>query len=310
LTVAAIGILTYLAFSSASSPEVANPVLEPNDDAPGPVVNLNRTRFTDPAVLIQNKNVQEHLDLNEKTREDVLQIPIFIRQILLADHKAIMEMADHTEREKKKQEVRKRTLAEGIKELKRRLTPDQFKRIQQLALQVCDFQAFEREDIKEALKLDSEQQKQLSGIGAVGKREMAAAVFDEKRSGGGNFEAMWEKSRPARKKAMAASVAVLNTDQKKLWNEMVGEPFDFALEKPGKDMLPREGGPPPATEAQKADPTWISKKIDEWKPTAKEKNFDQIGWHTSLIEATQLAKEHNRGVYIFVVDGVLGTGRC
>ena len=91
---------------------------------------------------------------------------------------------------------------------------------------------------------------------------------------------------------------------------MVGEEFDFSLDRPGKDLLPLTGGPAPATVEQKNDPKWLANRIDDWMPQDKDKSFDQIAWVPELCKAMKLAEENNRGVFIFVLDGHVGSGRC
>jgi hypothetical protein len=271
--------------------------------------DLSRSRFTDPAVLIQNAAVRKHLELDPAVEQKAFQIPILIRQAAVDDAKALKQIADPQERERKKQELRRRTLEKGVAELKKILEPEDLVRLQQIALQMADFQAFETAEVKEKLKLTAEQQQKLQVIIQNGNEEMRQLVA-RAGVGAGDVERMWAVTIPSRKKAMGEAVAVLNPDQQKTWQGMVGAPFDFSLERPGKELLPKGGGPPAATEQQKADPQWVAARVREWMPSGKEKSFDQIGWVTELCEATRLAKEHNRGVFIFVIDGKIATGRC
>jgi hypothetical protein len=271
--------------------------------------SLAGSRFTDPATLIQNKAVQKHLELDEKTIQKAFNIPILIRQSALADFKALADVKDPIEHEKRKQELKKRTMKAGIDELGKILDPGDLRRLRQIAMQMADFQAFTTEDVRQTLKLTPEQQSEMKSVVRAGNDEMRDLIAAANVSAG-DMEAMWKVSKPARRKAMQQAMAVLTPEQRQTWQSLVGEEFDFSLERPGKDLLPRGGGPVPATEAQKADVQWLAKRIDEWMPKDQEKNFDQIAWMTQLVEAMKLAKVHNRGVFIFVLDGDVGTGRC
>jgi len=54
----------------------------------------------------------------------------------------------------------------------------------------------------------------------------------------------------------------------------------------------------------------IDRQVQDWRPTAEEKRFDQIGWRTSLLEAEKLAHEHQRPIFLFTQDGRMNVGRC
>jgi hypothetical protein len=54
----------------------------------------------------------------------------------------------------------------------------------------------------------------------------------------------------------------------------------------------------------------IDEAIEELQPTADERKVDQIGWARSILEARDLAREHDRPVFLFTLDGRMDTGRC
>ena len=71
--------------------------------------------------------------------------------------------------------------------------------------------------------------------------------------------------------------------------------------------------PLPAAEKEPADADvrgWTDAKIDEWKPTAAERRFDEIGWADSLTAAGELSAESARPVFLFTLDGRIEIGRC
>jgi hypothetical protein len=58
------------------------------------------------------------------------------------------------------------------------------------------------------------------------------------------------------------------------------------------------------------DLSWVSKRVDEWQPKASERKFDQIGWLTDIRSGLELAKKHNRPLFLFTHDGRMAIGRC
>ena len=58
------------------------------------------------------------------------------------------------------------------------------------------------------------------------------------------------------------------------------------------------------------DLAWVSKRVDEWQPKASERKFDQIGWLTDIRAGLELAKKHNRPMFLFTHDGRMAIGRC
>jgi hypothetical protein len=55
---------------------------------------------------------------------------------------------------------------------------------------------------------------------------------------------------------------------------------------------------------------WVTKRIQDWQPTADERRFDDIGWVATIGEALKLGKQHQRPVFLFTHDGRIAIGRC
>ena len=58
------------------------------------------------------------------------------------------------------------------------------------------------------------------------------------------------------------------------------------------------------------DAAWVKQRVKEWQPTASEKRWESIGWATGLKAALSLAKQHQRPVFLFTLDGKMNVGRC
>jgi hypothetical protein len=68
--------------------------------------------------------------------------------------------------------------------------------------------------------------------------------------------------------------------------------------------------PPVSAPADGEVAGWVDKKVAECSPKPEERRFDQTGWLTDIRSALELAKRHNRPVFLFTHDGRMGLGRC
>jgi hypothetical protein len=57
-------------------------------------------------------------------------------------------------------------------------------------------------------------------------------------------------------------------------------------------------------------PAWIDARVAALQPTADERRIDRIGWAPDIRSALRLAREHNRPVFLFTMDGRFSIGRC
>ncbi|MCS6852572.1 MAG: hypothetical protein NZ700_15560 [Gemmataceae bacterium] len=103
------------------------------------------------------------------------------------------------------------------------LTPEQAKRLKQIMLQQRGLDAFNEPRVKEALKLTEDQAEKIRGI----REEMAEKMREAfQRGGGGNPREAFEKLRQLRKDMWDKAVNVLTDEQKKVWKDLAGEPFE------------------------------------------------------------------------------------
>jgi hypothetical protein len=56
--------------------------------------------------------------------------------------------------------------------------------------------------------------------------------------------------------------------------------------------------------------TWIEERVAALQPTLDERRIDQIGWAADIRSALRLAREHDRPVFLFTMDGRFSIGRC
>ena len=55
---------------------------------------------------------------------------------------------------------------------------------------------------------------------------------------------------------------------------------------------------------------WVEQRVQQWQPTERERRWEKIGWAKDIRSALRLAKEHNRSVFLFTLDGRMNVGRC
>jgi hypothetical protein len=58
------------------------------------------------------------------------------------------------------------------------------------------------------------------------------------------------------------------------------------------------------------DSAWVEQRVREWQPTARERRWEQIGWARDIRHALAVARQTNRPVFLFTLDGRMGVGRC
>ena len=69
----------------------------------------------------------------------------------------------------------------------------------------------------------------------------------------------------------------------------------------------------PVSHGQLADgylETWITRRAAQLTHRFSRRPLDEIGWADSIQQAVQLAKQHERPVLLFTLDGHMNSGRC
>ncbi len=134
---------------------------------------------------------------------------------ILLDPAVQKELKLTDEQLKKYQELMKKALADA-------LTPEQAKRLKQIQLQQRGAEAFSDPEVATALKLTEDQKEKIQTIREDARKEMT----DLFKNAAGNREEAFKKMAGMRKEIAEKVTAVLNAEQKKMWKEMLGEPFE------------------------------------------------------------------------------------
>ena len=78
----------------------------------------------------------------------------------------------------------------------------------------------------------------------------------------------------------------------------------------GAGAPPAPQAPAPQAPATGDVAAWVDRKVADCAPKPEERRFDNTGWLTEIRPALELAKEHDRPVFLFTHDGRIGLGRC
>jgi len=55
---------------------------------------------------------------------------------------------------------------------------------------------------------------------------------------------------------------------------------------------------------------WVQTRVRKIEPKPTDRRFDQIGWISTLTEASKISKQTGRPIFLFTHDGDISTGRC
>jgi hypothetical protein len=211
--------------------------------------------------LLRNPQIQEELKLSDEQKEQLQQVA----QEAFADMRDFFpsreDMQDLSEEDRraKMQEAmekaakeREKRAPEIEKKIKGILKGDQFKRVNQIQLQVMGVDALTRADVAQALGLSEDQQSQIKEALEARDKERQAMFEEMRGSGGGGFRgfqdmseeertAMRERMQKSREKgeaitseAQKAVMGKLTDDQKTKLRDLMGERFEFRRPEGGR----------------------------------------------------------------------------
>ena len=127
------------------------------------------------------------------------------------------------------QELNKEVNAEVNKEIEAFLTKEQIHRLHQIQHQIQGAHALAEEHVQDRLKLTEAQKTEIQQILHASHAE-AQKIREESE---GDREAMMAKMAEHRKETLAKVDAKLTDEQKAIWKELVGDPFEIKWERHG-----------------------------------------------------------------------------
>jgi hypothetical protein len=112
------------------------------------------------------------------------------------------------------------------------LMPDQLQRLDQIQIQANGIICFKRPDVQKKLKLTLTQKLEILKIGVDLKQQIDEVIKDASSAPLRKAPAAIRKAKELKNAATEKAVEKLTSEQKKIWKEMNGEPFDLRLELP------------------------------------------------------------------------------
>ena len=112
------------------------------------------------------------------------------------------------------------------------LTSDQLQRLDQIQIQANGIISFKRPDVQKKLKLTLTQKLELLKIGGDLKQQIDEVIKDASSAPLRKTPAALQKAKELKNAATEKAVETLSSEQKKIWKDMNGEPFDLKLELP------------------------------------------------------------------------------
>jgi hypothetical protein len=119
---------------------------------------------------------------------------------------------------------------EVLKALEKVLTPEQLRRAEQLQVQALGLSAFHSPAVIRELKLTPAQEKAADEVAAAYEKEVFRMLGEAIKKGGVTPEREADQEQHlagSMRRAIEKVVAGLTDEQKKVWQGMVGEPFDM-----------------------------------------------------------------------------------
>jgi Spy/CpxP family protein refolding chaperone len=167
-------------------------------------------------MLLANPGVQKELKLTEEQRGKVETWAREQREKMMGLRDASPE--ERRELMTKMESDTKKAIAEFLK-------PEQSKRLDQIRIQNMGLAAFEDETVDSALKITDDQKDKIRSI-----QQDGMAAMRELFQGGGDRAGMMQKITEMRKDMFNKAVALLTSEQKTAWNEVIGEPFEVTFQ--------------------------------------------------------------------------------
>ena len=172
--------------------------------------------------LIALPAVQKELKLSDEQAEKAR---TFAAQYREKAQEAMSQYADLSgdERMTKMQTVNRTMSAAGMKDVEAMLKPEQTKRFKQIVFQARGVDNLNDPETAKALKVTSEQADKVKNLLEGQRGEMREA----QQSAGGDRQALMEKMTAIRKETTTKAMTLMTADQKTMFKEMAGEPFEL-----------------------------------------------------------------------------------
>ena len=142
-----------------------------------------------------------------------------------------LEGLEGDERMTKMQTLNRGHFAAGMKEVEAMLKPEQTRRFKQIVFQTRGLENLTDPETAKALKVTGDQADKVKELLEGSRSEMREAM----QSSGGDRQVAMEKYQAIRKETNAKAMALMSAEQKSMYKEMAGEPFEMpAMGRPAR----------------------------------------------------------------------------
>ncbi len=180
--------------------------------------------------LMGNPAVQKELKLSDEQTEKAKSFAEEFRNAA-RESMSQLEGLEGEERYKKQQELSKSHNASGMKEVEAMLKPEQTKRFKQIVFQARGIDNLTDPEVAKALKVTDEQAEKVKAL----MDDQRGQTREAMQASNGDRQAAAEKFVAIRKETNAKAMALMSADQKMMYKEMAGEPFEMpAMTRPAR----------------------------------------------------------------------------
>jgi hypothetical protein len=198
------------------------------------------------SVCLRLEKLREHLEITPEQTEPVLELVSEIVNRTLAASHASLEIEDRRQRQQKYQDLLKPIEEYWSSESKKRLGPEQLRRLRQLELQSRDLGACEEPVIREALRISDSQNQQIQRALELFRREIDAQLENPLPKDVREINRLRDES-------LSRLRAILTEEQLRTWKEIIGTPIRI------EEMLPApraQPSPGPVSASEMSPHLW------------------------------------------------------
>jgi hypothetical protein len=177
-------------------------------------------RWRMPLVLLGSAGLHEELGLGDEQKRQVKDALARLGERLKGSGQALQGLEGAVRREKLQALIR--DTAEAARQaVFPLLRPEQQRRVQEIQLQMQGLQAFADPAVQAALHLRPEQISQLQSLAEALRQEAQGQPGEGK----GNPQQMRARMAEQRKVALEKAVALMSDEQKSMWRQLIGAPY-------------------------------------------------------------------------------------
>jgi hypothetical protein len=180
------------------------------------------------AALLANKDVQRELKITEVQATKLAAFSTEFGRTIREDMANVRKLPEAERAAKLREVAAGKHHSDMIRALGSILTEEQIKRFEQISLQHAGAAAFATARVQQKLKITDDQKSKIREI----EQRSAAAIRKAGESIQGDREGATKKITGLQKETSEQIHALLSDDQRKIWNELTGEPFEVKLEAP------------------------------------------------------------------------------